>query len=136
MRRLVLALTLLLPSALLSQQRHIPIRKDSSTRLIRDSIKTVHDTVWKTRVETLTVYREKEDPMDLRTYLVQHDTVRDTVKSRSYVPVPIPLPLCISNAEFVPGPTPASTAPEPGTFLLVGSGVVALVAKRFRRKST
>ncbi len=130
-------LVLFLPSVLVAQnQKKIPIRKErpaSDTTVHR----TVHDTVWKTRVETLTVYIPSTR---LDSFFV-HDTTRDTVTHRGLIPLPIPLERtrvidCYApppNTYLPEPPIPTSTSPEPGTVLLLGSGMIGLWLKRRRK---
>lgn len=118
-------------------ERVIRVQKPTASR--RDTVR-VHDTLTVTRVvvETLTVYRERDD---FRQYF-KPDTVRDTVTRRAILPLPIPIPLTrehrvecpLPSAEVPPaGPIGATTTPEPQMWTLVATGLVGLGVVRRRR---
>jgi hypothetical protein len=115
-------------------ERILKIQKPTAPR--RDTLR-IRDTVTVTRVvvETLTVYRERDDFREF----FKRDTVRDTVSHLALLPILIPLErgVVVPRAVDCPPPPPVfhqpeAMAPEPGTILLVGSGLVGLgvVARR------
>lgn len=119
------------------EQKHIPVVKEKTHS--RDSLKVVHDTVKLVKVETVTVYRTVvTERMAFDSFFV-HDSVRDTVRSRTYIPIPIPIPLRREKEIDCDSPTPpltpsTTTTPEPATVLLLGSGMAGLLWRKRRRK--
>lgn len=99
-------------------QQHIPIKgsKDKGPR--RDTL-AVHDTVYRTRTETLTVYVPPIERMPFDSFFV-HDTIHDTTSHLAIVPLPIPWTVrryidCPPSAP----PSSATVTPEPSSFLLI-----------------
>jgi len=100
----------------------IPLKKENATNA---KVITIHDTVTMVRVDTVRIVQTV-----VRTDTIfKVDTLRDSC-SRAALPIPIPIPLPIDHhAENPPAafePIPTSAAPEPATFLLVGSGLAAV----------
>ena len=110
----------------------IPLKKEKAPNA---KVITVHDTVTMVRVDTVRVV-ERVVHTDT---VFRVDTLRDSC-SRALVPIPIPIPLPggHDHAEQPLTPTPGiatSVAPEPETFVLMGTGLAAIVVfARFRRK--
>jgi hypothetical protein len=110
----------------------IPLKKEKAPP---GKVITIHDTVTMVRVDTVRVVQTivKTDT------IFRVDTLRDSC-SRAALPVPIPIPLPIDHHSEAPpatvNPTPvASVAPEPATFVLVGSGLAAVLGVgRFRKR--
>ena len=100
----------------------IPLKKEKATAA---KVVTVHDTVTMVRVDTVRIIQTV-----VRTDTIfKVDTLRDTC--RAAIPIPIPIPIPIDHHSESPpatfSPTPAaSVAPEPATFVLVGSGLAAV----------
>lgn len=108
----------------------IPLKKEKTPAA---KIVTIHDTVTMVRVDTVrvvqTVFRTDT--------IVRVDTLRDSC-SRGAIPIPIPIPLD-HHGESPPAttnPTPfTAVAPEPATFVLVGSGLVAVLGlARYKKR--
>jgi len=100
----------------------IPLKKEKATAA---KVITVHDTVTMVRVDTVRIIQTV-----VRTDTIfKVDTLRDSC-SRAALPIPIPIPIPIDHHSENPStflPTPAaSVAPEPATFVLVGSGLAAV----------
>lgn len=111
----------------------IPLKKEKTPA---GKVITIHDTVTMVRVDTVRIVQTiiKTDT------IVRVDTLRDSC-SRAALPIPIPIPIPIDHHSESPpatvSPTPfTAVAPEPATFVLVGSGLAALlgVARYKRRK--
>jgi hypothetical protein len=100
----------------------IPLKKEKATA----KVVTIHDTVTMVRVDTVRII---ETIVHTDT-IFRVDTLRDSC-SRAAWPIPIPIPIPIDHhsesppATFEPTPA-ASVAPEPATFVLVGSGLAAV----------
>jgi len=99
----------------------IPLKKEKAADA---KIITVHDTVTMVRVDTLKVVQTVVDTV------FRVDTLRDSC-SRGAFPLPIPVPIPLDH--HVQGPPavldpamPTSVAPEPATFLMVGTGLAAM----------
>jgi hypothetical protein len=110
----------------------IPLKKEKTPPR---KVITIHDTVTMVRVDTVRVIQTivKTDTV------FRVDTLRDSC-SRAAMPIPIPIPLPIDHyrqgppASLDPTPT-ASVAPEPATFVLVGSGLAAVFGfARFKKR--
>ena len=101
----------------------IPLKKEKAPAA---KVITIHDTVTMVRVDTVRVVQTV-----VRTDTVfRVDTLRDSC-SRAALPIPIPIPIPIdhhgeSPPTIEPAPT-VSVAPEPATFVLVGSGLAAML---------
>jgi hypothetical protein len=110
----------------------IPLKKENTQAA---KIITIHDNVTMVRVDTVRVVQTV-----LRTdTIVRVDTLRDSC-SRAALPIPIPIPLPIDHhsqsppATFEPT-TATSIAPEPATFVLVGSGLAMVVGfARYKKR--
>lgn len=100
----------------------IPLKKE---RPAEGKIVTIHDTVTMVRVDTVKVVQTVVDT------IVKVDTLRDSC-SRGAFPLPIPVPIPLDHhvqnqpATLDPG-IPTSVAPEPATFVMVGTGLVAML---------
>ena len=108
----------------------IPIGKEKAPPV---KIVTIHDTVTMVRVDTIRVVQTV-----LRTdtlFRFRTDTLRDSC-SRGLIPLPLPIPIGSSEPVFPTVTGEVSVAPEPETFMLVGTGLAGLlaIARYFRRK--
>ena len=109
----------------------IPLKKEKATA----KVVTIHDTVTMVRVDTVRIVQTV-----VRTDTVfRVDTLRDSC-SRAALPIPIPIPIPIDHhgesppATLEPTPT-TSVAPEPATFVLVGSGLAAVLGlARYKKR--
>lgn len=109
----------------------IPLKKEKTPAA---KVITVHDTVTMVRVDTVRIIQTV-----VRTDTIfKVDTLRDTCRAALPIPIPIPIPID-HHSESPPSsvsPTPtASVAPEPATFVLVGSGLTAVFGyARFKKR--
>ena len=99
----------------------IPLKKEKASA----KVVTIHDTVTMVRVDTVRIIQTV-----VRTDTIfRVDTLHDSCSSAA-LPIPIPIPIPIDHHTQNPPaafePIPTSAAPEPATFLLVGSGLAAV----------
>jgi hypothetical protein len=109
----------------------IPLKKEKATPA---KVVTIHDTVTMVRVDTVRVVETV-----VRTdTLFKVDTLRDSCSSGGFlIPVPIPLSFNHHDTSFQPatldpggaptGDIPTSVTPEPETFVMVGTGLAAMI---------
>jgi hypothetical protein len=108
----------------------IPLKKEKAPAA---KVITVHDTVTMVRVDTVRIV---QTVVHIDT-VFKVDTLRDSC-SRAFIPIPIPLPIDHHghNQPATLDPTPVATVtPEPETFVLVGSGLAAVIGvSRFKKR--
>ena len=103
-----------------ASEKRIPIQKSRVVPIDTVVLRRV-DTVTLLRVDTVYVTTAAASVLGALDTLMKTDTMKCTNK---VFPVPIPIPL--PGTDHMGGLGVASTAPEPATAWLVGSGLVAL----------
>jgi hypothetical protein len=107
------------PSRHPASAQRIPIQKTHFTPIDTVVMRRV-DTVAVLRVDTVYVTTAAPTALAALDTLMQTDTLKCT---KAVFPVPIPIPI---PGPDQPGPSIASTTPEPATAWLMGAGLVAL----------